>query len=305
MDVFDKLDLSQITPRLVEIFNDNKNGEIFSGLTTRNSVVITNVMTGKVCYTLSRPDEVDGKYILYGGMNKKCSDNSKSGTQNLENIIKFGKIYGYDSFEIINDSKLKFMYETESGIKDFDINLTLIKLLTIGNSWYSQFGFNNENTKANEPEINHLINLTFEEFSRFEIPFYSEFIEEYFTIFSRTCFEITPIKICEYFKNIQYCLNSLCPLRVCENIELLEIQVTFMTKMLFFIFCVIDKKTCDIKKYKEIVNKKLLIYKWLELSFNLAHGKKSKHKFRYSKTHKNKRKSNFVDHKRIKENRKN
>lgn len=272
MDNFDKLDLNDINTRLVEIFNKNKRGnEDFSGKVMGPCIVIINNVNEKYCYIMMMPQLIDDKYTIRGGMNQICSDVHKNGTQNLINIIEFGKKYGYDVFKLTNLSKLNFTCDDVT----LELDLTQLKLLTIGNSWYSQFGFNNSITTNNQEFISPLIQLTFEEFGRqLNEPNkskYFEIIREITIKFNMSCFEISlDIKISDYFKNVEGCLNELFPMRICANInsdDLFIEQCVFIKKLIFFIF----SKNEDYDNYEILVLKKMRDYVDLKLYFDTIH----------------------------------
>lgn len=158
MSIIDDTDDLRLNPdfiseKLLEVFIKNKepNENYTASIdATENDVIIKN--HGKDCYILTPPSVKDGLYVIEGGLNLKCSDN-KSGTRNLMNVIEFGKRNGYDSFHLLNTSELKF--------GSLEIDLTLLKLLTIGNSWYSQFGFQNANSLIYQEFLMTYINRDF------------------------------------------------------------------------------------------------------------------------------------------------
>lgn len=138
-----KLNPNIIKDRLLEIFNKNKKpGDNFTakiGGIYLSKIIIKN--NGRTCYEMWMPNKTEyNKYVISGGINTKCSDN-KSGSQNLLNIIEFGLVYKYDYFYLTNTSSLEFEIGDEYNFDYVTINLTKIKLLDIGNTWYSQFGF--------------------------------------------------------------------------------------------------------------------------------------------------------------------
>ena len=197
-----------------------------------------------------------------------------------------------------NLSKINF---TCDGV-DLKLDLTSLKILTIGNSWYSQFGFNNPNTIENERVIWPLIQLTFEEFGRLQTlnkDVYFEIVRETIEYFTGTCFEFSlNDKINKYFKKVEVCLNELFPMKICLNInsdELFEKQVMFIRQMIFFCFYNVKYE----RNYTQLVGEKLNEYIAIELHFNTVGGSKRKRR----KTRKPKRKSNLVNHKRVKVNR--
>ena len=273
-----KTNLDVIQKRLTSIFN--KNSQAFTGIVDSDTetISIINNETGLTCFTMPCPSYDEVEYVIYDVEIDKCCDVPKNGTQNLLNIIEFGRKYKYDLIKINNFSTINF-----TGHKEVGINLTLIKLLTIGNSWYSQFGFKNEFTEELEARILPFIHLTFEQFKSLGIPYFSKFFKNASSRFSRTCFQITPTKICDYFKHVESCFLELCPMRVCENIYFIKLQIVFMRKMLFFIFYAIEP--CEYSKYEKIVDEKLELYVELELDFREGKGRKSKKKFINRRSH--------------------
>jgi hypothetical protein len=138
-----RLDPTEILKRLLNIFNENKDeGDNFTGNVNNQSEEITIYNNHKPCYVLNMPILIGEKYTITGGLNTQCSDSKGSGSKNIQNIILFGKLYNYDTFMLIDDSRLNFKIKRNS----IYITLALIKLLTIGNTWYSQFGFENSFT---------------------------------------------------------------------------------------------------------------------------------------------------------------
>jgi hypothetical protein len=136
-----RLNINKVLERLLDIFNTNKDeGDNFIGNINYDEITIRN--NGKPCYVLNMPVLIGEKYTITGGLNTKCSDSKGSGTKNIQNIILFGKLYNYDTFMLVDDSRLNFKIKKEI----LYIRLPLIKLLTIGNTWYSQFGFENSFT---------------------------------------------------------------------------------------------------------------------------------------------------------------
>jgi len=269
-----KTNLDVIQKRLVSIFN--KKTPSFTGIVDDETITIVNE-NGMTCLTMPCPSYDEVEYVIYDVEINKCSDVPKNGTQTLLNIIEFGKKYKYDLLKINNFSEINF-----TG-KEASINLTLLKLLTIGNSWYSQFGFNNDFAKEMEPQILPLIHFTFEQFKSLGIPFFSKFIKNSTDRFSGTCFQISPTdKICNYFKRVEQCFSELCPMRVCRDIYFIKLQNVFMRKMLFFIFCAIEP--CEYSKYEKIVDEKLGMYVELELNFHEGRGR-SKKKFINRRSH--------------------
>lgn len=162
MSLDDRLNPDFIRENLLEIFNrnatDDENYTVDIDPDAFSGLAFTVKNNGRNCYELDMPVFENGKYVLKGGLNSKCSDHKGSGTKNINNIIKFGQRYGYDLFELHDASSLDFKFLPD---RDIEISLSLFKFLTNGNTWYSQFGFENENTIGFKPYILHFINNTF------------------------------------------------------------------------------------------------------------------------------------------------
>lgn len=144
----DRLNPIFVEEKLLEIFNRNKDESDnytseyatlpLPGNQFLNVIFIYN--NGNMCYKLNLPSYKNGQYVITGGMNTRCGDN-KSGTKNITNIIQFGIKNGYDIFELYNISEINYNFPDKSKVS---IQMTILKLLEIGNSWYSQFGFESE-----------------------------------------------------------------------------------------------------------------------------------------------------------------
>jgi len=144
----DRLNPIFIKEKLLEIFDINKNqGDNYTseyvtlplyGTQFLDFICVYN--NGILCYQLNLPSYENGQYVITGGMNTRCGDN-KSGTKNITNIIQFGIENGYDIFQLVNVSEINYNFPDKSKVK---IQMTILKLLEIGNSWYSQFGFESE-----------------------------------------------------------------------------------------------------------------------------------------------------------------
>jgi len=112
-------------------------------------------------FTFDEPDE-DNKTLKNFAINK-CGN--KSGTTIINHVKDFAKTNGYTNIELENSSALvynaisKIPHSDEYQQKSFNFPLTVIKILHIGNSWYSRFGFNNENTLKYQEPIRELINI--------------------------------------------------------------------------------------------------------------------------------------------------
>ena len=144
----DRLNPIFIKEKLLEIFDINKNPDDnytseYAKLHLHGDVFLDLICVynnGILCYQLNLPSYKNGQYVITGGMNTRCGDN-KSGTKNITNIIKFGIENGYDIFQLVNMSEINYNFPDKSKVT---IQMTILKLLEIGNSWYSQFGFESE-----------------------------------------------------------------------------------------------------------------------------------------------------------------
>jgi len=142
----DRLNPIIVEKKLLEIFNRNKNpsDNYTSGLVISSdnessySIFIYN--KEKTCCELILPSYENGKFVIDIGTISRCGDD-KSGTKNITNIIQFGIENGYDIFKLYNISEINYKFPDELTLS---IELTILKLLEIGNSWYSQFGFESE-----------------------------------------------------------------------------------------------------------------------------------------------------------------
>jgi hypothetical protein len=227
----DQLNPEFIRDKLLEEFNLNKHeGENFTAVieykTSRSGkitffVKISN--NGVQCYKLDEPTMEDGKFIIHGGFNKKCSDIGKSGTRNLLNVISFAKKNGYNLFKLINVSALNFHEKS--------VELTMVKLLTDGDSWYSQFGFENPETIERKVDILPYINVSFRTFLDYintEVDNYPiltpekkslikqqilDRIETKIDFFKNDCELMTQTSldttISKYFKNLMNCIYEM------------------------------------------------------------------------------------------------
>jgi hypothetical protein len=170
MSINERLDLNFIAPRLLEIFEKNKNKEsgdnytvsIEDDLINRDTrtVVINN--NGIHCITIDQPEIIEGKYVLSIGYVNKCNE-TKSGTTNVVNFITFGLKYEYDLIVLVNMAEIPIAINDREpeDVSDatIKIDLTKFKLLTIGNSWYSRFGFEYNNETKRISTIDNQIKL--------------------------------------------------------------------------------------------------------------------------------------------------
>jgi len=123
-------------------------------------LVITNNNNECASFTISESDE-DSKILKNFSINK-CGD--KSGTSIISNIIGFAKTNGYIQIQLENVSAIEMDVVSNKPDSDeyiqekYNFPLTLIKILEIGNTWYSRFKFNNDTTLFYEKNIRKLIN---------------------------------------------------------------------------------------------------------------------------------------------------
>jgi hypothetical protein len=173
----ERLNPNIILPRLLEIFNENKDeGDNFTGSIEENSWNSTEIIiynNSRECYVFDMPEVINEKYIITGGSITQCSSSKGSGTKNLQNIIIYGKRYNYDSFTLTDASTLDFIF----GKTKINIKLPLIKLLTIGNTWYSQFGFENDFTRQIREILPMYIYISFNTLAQQ----FNALIDNYFT----------------------------------------------------------------------------------------------------------------------------
>ena len=100
-------------------------------------------------------EERNNTHLHLGGL-LKCGENS--GTAVLEKIVAFAKNNGYSKISLVNVADIRAPCKKD---KWFSASLTFVKLLEIGNTWYSQFGFESETSKELEGKIKEIINNTF------------------------------------------------------------------------------------------------------------------------------------------------
>jgi hypothetical protein len=284
MEIDDRLNPLVIGERLVAIFNKNKVGdENYIYELSEGECIIYNIFgKKKECYKLTIPMiDSNGKYILLGGSNSNCSSSRGNGTRNLQNIIEFGKTYNYDKFMLINASRLDFKFRGPG--ESIEINLTILKILTIGNSWYSQFGFNNTNTLIIETNIKPIIQLTFEELSnRYSVvaskEYYPEQANECSDYIKRfvglnrikstpECFKINEsMTISHYFTQFQNCLFSICSEYTCESSyrTFIDIVKGFMNRIFVFIIRILEEGGFDVPQ-EETIDTVTAEYVMLEL----------------------------------------
>jgi len=206
MSIQERLDLEFIAPRLLEIFNENKepgdnyNVSIEHDLIEHDKYTVIIYNNGIDCITIEQPEFIGGKYVLTIGYVNKCND-QKSGTTNLRNFVMFGLKYEYDTINLVNIAVIPITINDREP-KDvaagtINIDLTKFKLLTIGNSWYSQFGFEytdadkNINTIDNQTKLQEFITSPFS----FLIDKFNDYVDEYVDSGAISEFRSNDIKI--------------------------------------------------------------------------------------------------------------
>jgi hypothetical protein len=75
------------------------------------------------------PVLIGEKYTITGGLNTKCSDSKGSGTKNIQNIILFGKLYNYDTFMLVDDSRLNFKNGTKTDFTQCNSSISVRHML--------------------------------------------------------------------------------------------------------------------------------------------------------------------------------
>lgn len=163
-DVDKRLNPEAILPRLLKKFKrDEREGDNYEGYIDEDeNYVITN--NGTNCVSLYQPYEENGKYYLDDVILTKCSERRGNGAEILRTLIDFGKKYHYDFFNLSDLSALEFFFEskTPGERKIISVSLALYKILTIGNTWYSEYGFENEETLKLQTFVPRLISNSFE-----------------------------------------------------------------------------------------------------------------------------------------------
>jgi hypothetical protein len=86
----------------------------------------------------------------------KCGETN--GTYYVRKLIQFAKQNNFKTIHLVNAPSVNI----PCGSSKVGINLTYIKLLTIGNTWYSQFGFQSTNSVMLEQKITPLIDNSIE-----------------------------------------------------------------------------------------------------------------------------------------------
>ena len=143
----DRINPIFVEDKLLEIFNRNKNpsdnytsGHEIPSDNDESSYFIFIYNNGNTCCKLILPSYENGKFVINVGTITRCGDD-KSGKKIITNIIRLGMENGYDIFQLYNISEINYKFPHELTLS---IELTILKLLEIGNSWYSQFGFESE-----------------------------------------------------------------------------------------------------------------------------------------------------------------
>ena len=109
---------------------------------------------GKLCSNIEKKN-IKETVELKLGVLAKCGESS--GSEVLKKIIDFAGQNGYSIISLDNAASIK----VPCGEKEFRLDLTYVKLLEIGNTWYSQFGFESETSKELEGQIKKIIDNTF------------------------------------------------------------------------------------------------------------------------------------------------
>ena len=157
-----RLDTEFVRNELLKIFIEKqKEGDNYTSMVSGDlfgDTIIDIQNNGTTCVFLELPTFENGQYCIGIGLINKCQSYRASGTTNILNIISFCKKYEYNILRLYNSSELKFKFIDETF---WNFNLTMIKILEIGNTWYSQFGFNNKYTTSGEPMIKSIIKTNF------------------------------------------------------------------------------------------------------------------------------------------------
>ena len=157
-----RLDPEFVRNELLKIFIEKqKEGDNYTGIISVDlfgDTIIDIQSNGTTCVSLEMPTFENGKYSIGIGLINKCQPHRASGTTNILNIIFFCQKYEYNILRLYNSSELIFTFSNKDIWK---FNLTMIKLLEIGNSWYSQFGFNNKYSTLIEALIKPIIESNF------------------------------------------------------------------------------------------------------------------------------------------------
>ena len=179
--------------------------------------------------------QIEDNDELQLGSLSKCGENS--GTAILKQIIAFAKKNGYSKITLSNEAEITAPCENKSS---FETKLTFVKLLEIGNTWYSQFGFESETSKDLEGTIKKIINNTFSNLleklnyvnknNETEEKKNRDMIEKYK---SKLGFEDQTV-ISEFIKkNMEHIKNKSSS--VCNNIKELEQFIRFLCNSLSII----------------------------------------------------------------------
>jgi hypothetical protein len=273
-----------VRDKLLDIFIKNKkDGDHYTAVITDlfGETIIDIQNNGVTCQFLDIPIEENGKFIISIGLINKCDVTKGSGTKSLTNIIEFGVTYDYDLVKLNNISELLFTFDDGANI---DMNLTMIKILEIGNTWYSQYGFNNTYTKRAEPEIKSIIRKSFDNLlieydeyvDRLQIDenkknkIKEEFLKNvdgYLFQLNKDGIEITMSEnICDFVKRTmkhiyKICMHGNCPSNFNNVLRRIYAFILFLNSIVFTIL---------FKKYvNEASVKKIISYYYSSLELNL------------------------------------
>jgi hypothetical protein len=246
-----RLELEFVAPRLLEIFDKNKEpGDNYTVSIDNNTVIIYN--NGINCITVDEPTNIDGKYVLTIGYVKKCNE-QKSGTTNVRNFIRFGLKYGYDTIDLVNIAGIPITINDrkpeEVSAATIKIDLTKFKLLTTGNSWYSQFGFEYRTTIDKQMKLQEFINSPFS----FLIDKFNVYLDEYVALGLITEFKSFEIKtnFLHDIKGYIFLFNEYFHLGIDGDLGLnLQIAETFnlLLRRIMAIYTIINNSESSLKE---------------------------------------------------------
>ena len=262
-----RINPNKVLEGIISIFNKNRlRTDNYTGsITVEFGEECVNIFNnGVFCLLLDIPKYIDDKYIIYIGLIKSCSP-SKSGTKIISNILEFGVMYDYDLCTLLNLSELDFNFNN----KKISINLTMLKILEIGNSWYSQFGFENQYTLQFQQKISKKINESFSELKIIIEKNYKDvFLKDFNLLFSYfEEFIHNNTKINEFTKIILKYIYSNCSNNICSEsiIELLYNFKKFIILLNAIIFSLISNHLYTVDLINDLIT---FFYKDLSIDFN-------------------------------------
>jgi hypothetical protein len=262
-----------IKEKLLDIFNQSKH--ISDNYTSETNVIylkepiyetiIKN--NDDICCIVSTYKRKE-QFVLSIEFIMKCSIERGNGNKIVENIIAFCRLYHYDEIQLTNSADLDFTFDDNSHAK---INLTDLKLLINGNTWYSQFGFNNPVSLHNQPILEEYIHNNFtnliEKFNSFiysnpnidenikqklhNTPVY-DIVERFIDSFNLKCGTHYTLEthIREFFINLQKCIFANRHFTHFRN-SILQTQ-QFLNYILFMIFSTDPNLQFNMKSHKLI-----------------------------------------------------